>query len=362
MRSRTVVVKVGSNVLANKDGSLDHKVLESIVEQLSRLKELGARVVLVSSGAVASGRSFLQNSFCTGDAVERRQVLAAVGQVSLIAEYQRLFYEKGLYSAQILATKEDFRDRYHYLCMRSCIEAMLHERVVPIVNENDVVAVDELMFTDNDELAGLLASMIGADDLYILSSVDGLFTADPKSADSRFIAVVEEGCRQWEKYTASGTRSEFGRGGMHTKCRVASRMAELGIATFFANGRKEQMILSLFERRENCVSTYFVPAKKKSAVKKWIAHEKGREKGVVLINPCAVQILRDNKKACSLLPVGITDVQGNWEKGDILCIRSEKLDLVGFGRAQYSAKVAKEHIGKKGERPLVHYDYLYVEV
>ncbi len=222
-----LVIKIGTNVIAREDGLLDLTNISHLVDQIAAIKQGGSDVILVSSGAVGAGRSLFEVPEGMSRVV-RRQVLSAIGQIRLMEIYRQLFANHGLFCAQVLATKEDFQGRTHYINMKNCFQALLRDKVVPIVNENDVVSVDELMFTDNDELAGMVASMTNAQSLIILSSVDGLLSAPPGAPDSRVIPTIEPGDKQWLKVIAP-SRSSFGRGGMHTKFRIAQKAAKVGM-------------------------------------------------------------------------------------------------------------------------------------
>src|SRR6201985_3045499 len=176
---KRVIVKIGSNVITNEDGLPKTKHISHLVEKKAAIKKQGIEVTLVSSGAVASGRSLISVSE-KADAVAARQLLASIGQVKLINTYSALFEQYDMLCSQILVTQEDFRDRLHYLNMRNCLEVLLQHQVIPVVNENDVVSVTELMFTDNDELAGLIASMLNAQALICLTNVEGIYEGEPK--------------------------------------------------------------------------------------------------------------------------------------------------------------------------------------
>ena len=212
-----IVVKIGSNVLTRKDGTLDVTRLSHIVDQVTELRRAGAEIVLVSSGAVASGRGELRGLSGTSDldSLSARQLFSAVGQAKLINRYYELFREHGLHCGQVLATKENFDRRRHYLNQQHCILTMLSAGVIPIVNENDTVSVTELMFTDNDELSGLIATMIGATDLVILSNIDGLYTGNP--ADSASVLIPEVLPGQEIDADVSVVRSSLVRVGMSSK-------------------------------------------------------------------------------------------------------------------------------------------------
>ncbi len=352
-----VVVKVGTNVLTRPDGLLDMTSISNLVDQIADLKKMGVSVILVSSGAVGAGRSLLPLKEQTNKVV-RRQVLSAIGQVRLMEIYREFFLNHGLFCAQVLATKEDFRDRRHYLNMKNCFQALLRDQVVPVVNENDVISVTELMFTDNDELAGLVAAMTNAEGLIILSSVDGVLDGSPDDADSQVIREIEPGDSKWEKYILP-SRSSFGRGGMHTKFRIAGKAAKVGIATYIANGRRENVLVRIIQGDK--IGTLFRPKEGVSGFKKWMAYNESTPKGKVRINAGAEEALRSPDRVTSLLPVGIEAVIGAFEKGDIIHILNEDETLIGWGVAQYDVEKARANLGKKGKKALVHYDYLYVE-
>ena len=350
---RLIVIKVGTSVITNDDGLLNSAVLRHIVDQVCELKKQGTHVILVSSGAMAAGRALLKSSG-KEESVGKRQMLAAVGQASLMGEYLEAFKDRGYLCAQVLTTKEDFRTRRHYLNMKNCFAALLEDGVVPIVNENDVISVEELMFTDNDELAGLITSMVDADILLLLTSVEGL--REGSIEDGTIISVIEPGSAVWKSHITSDT-SAFGKGGMRTKCGIAAKLAGSGIAVHIVSGRTHNVVLDALSGKK--IGTHFLPDRKASTVKRWIAHAEGTEKGRVTVNKRTVDILRSGE-AVSLLPVGIVAVEGEFEKDDIIRIVSERGEMIGLGKAKYNAERVKELLGKKGEKPLVHYDYLYI--
>ncbi|MEO1625555.1 MAG: glutamate 5-kinase [Bacteroidota bacterium] len=352
-----IVVKVGTNVLTRADGLLDITAISQLVDQLAIIKQQGAQIILVSSGAVGAGKAVVQLKGRLHPVVNR-QVYAAVGQIKLMNIYLDLFANYDLYCAQVLATKEDFRDRIHYLNMKECFQALLRDQIIPIVNENDVISVSELMFTDNDELAGLIASMINADSLIILSNVDGIFDGHPDLPESRLIPFVQAGDKK--HLAAIGpARSTFGRGGMQTKARIAQKAASVGITTYIANGKRPGILRNILKGEFR--GTTFVAKEQISNVKKWIAYNELDKKGSVLINEGASRVLCDHQKISSLLPVGIVQVEGAFEKGDIIQINCEQQGYIGMGIAQYSAQTAQSYQGQKGKKALVHYDYLYIE-
>ncbi|MEG1552918.1 MAG: glutamate 5-kinase [Kiritimatiellia bacterium] len=237
-----VVVKIGSNVLTRPDGRLSIARIAALVDEVDLLKSAGHDVLIVTSGAVAAGRA--QTTLPKdADRVVRRQVLSAVGQAILIDTYRALFDTVGRTVGQILVTKSDFSTAEHASNMRQCLCALWSYGIIPVVNENDTVSVESLMFTDNDELAGLLASLLHADLLVILSSIDGLYDGDPEQPNARLIRNVSPE----DDFSAlvSQTKSSQGRGGMNTKLAVAKRSAEQGIPCVIANGTRPHVLCAL---------------------------------------------------------------------------------------------------------------------
>ena len=354
---RKLVVKIGTNVLAREDGLLDITSISHLADQIAAIKEAGTEVILVSSGAVGAGRSLFEVPEGMSKVV-RRQVLSAIGQVRLMEIYRQLFANHGLFCAQVLATKEDFQGHTHYNNMKNCFLALLRDKVVPIVNENDVVSVSELMFTDNDELAGLVAAMTNAQALIILSSVDGLLSAPPGESGSQVIREIPYDDKQWLK-AITPSKSSFGRGGMHTKFRIAQKAAKVGITTIIANGRRANILSDIL--KGDFIGTRFLPAESLSNVKKRLAYHESESKAAVYINSGAETALCSTEKASSLLPVGITRIEGDFQKGDIVRIFNAEGQPVGLGQAQYGSDTARQYMGQQGKRALVHYDYLYIE-
>ena len=355
-RYKRIAVKVGSNVLTQRDGTLDVTRMSAIVDQVAMLHKAGVEVILISSGAVASGRSLVHTTRKL-DAVDQRQLFSAVGQVILINRYYDLFHQKGLTCGQVLTTKESFSSRRHYLNQKNCMTVMLENGVIPVVNENDTISVTELMFTDNDELSGLIATMMGAEALFLLSNIDGIYDGHPNDPSARVIREIQPEV-DLKQYIAD-EKSSFGRGGMLTKCNIARKVAEEGIPVIIANGKKDFILTDLMDEAQNVLCTRFKPTKKASAVKKWIAHSDGFAKGEIHINEgCCVAL---NQKATSVLPVGITRIEGNFERGDIVGIFDATGNQIGVGKAQYGSETARDVIGKKGEKPLIHYDYLFLD-
>ncbi len=351
---RKVVIKIGSNVLTREDGLPDNERIAHLVAQLSAIKKQGIDVVVVSSGAVAAGRSLIKIQE-KQNTVAARQLLASIGQIKLINTYMQLFEEQKLLCSQVLVTKEDFRDRMHYLNIKNCLEILLQHHVIPVVNENDVVSVTELMFTDNDELAGLIAAMLNADALIILSNVDGIYNGDPKTPGTHVIEKIKPGGQNLASFIMTA-KSGFGRGGMVTKLSMAQKTAKLGIPVHIANGRKDNIITDVLA--DKVIHTHFEAEKITSGKKKWIAHSENSATGVVKLNLGAQQALMSGK-ASSLLPVGIIELRSEFMKGDIIKLIGEDEQLIGLGIAEYGIDKARERMGQKGQKPLVHYNYFY---
>jgi glutamate 5-kinase len=354
-KTNTVVIKIGSNVLTMEDGSPDLNRMTNLVDQMVFLLEKGIKVVLVTSGAVAFGRKSLPLNPKT-DAISKKQIWASVGQIELIRHYKELFSSHGHPIAQLMVTKEDFRDRTHYLNMKNCLDGLLKGKVVPVINENDAVAVTELMFTDNDELAGLVAAMVDADGLLLLTNVDGIYKGHPSDPASELITFVGQKMPDLSQYISTH-KSSFGRGGMLTKMTIAKKSANLGIEVLIANGKKDKVLIEYYKQELKC--TYFEPGKSRANQKKWIAHSENYSKGEVTINEGAEKALLSDK-ITSLLPIGILSINGDFLKGDIIRIVSPSGKRLGLGKAEHNATIAREKIGLSGQKPLVHYDYLYI--
>jgi glutamate 5-kinase len=254
--NKRIVIKVGSNVLTRQDGKLDVTRMSAIVDQIAWLRKQGHEVILVSSGAVACGRRELTVEHAL-DSVEQRQLFSAIGQVKLVGLYYDLFREYGIHVGQVLTMKENFQPGEQYQNQRACMTVMLENDVLPIVNENDTVSVTELMFTDNDELSGLIAQMMKADTLILLSNIDGIYDGHPDDDASRIIPRVEPG-RDLSQYIKE-EKSAFGRGGMHSKYTTASKVQQAGIRVIIANGERDDILVHLMEHPETTPHTEFTP-------------------------------------------------------------------------------------------------------
>ncbi len=353
----TIVVKIGSNVITRADGTLDVTRMSALVDQVAELNKKGNRVILVSSGAVAAGRNEITPSHKL-DTVSARQLYSAIGQAKLINRYYELFRDHGLVCGQILTTKEGFGSRTHYLTQKHCMEVMLAQNVIPIINENDTTSVTELMFTDNDELSGLVAAMMNAEKLIILSNINGIYDGNPSDPASSVIREIEPTVTDLSNVVVAG-KSKFGRGGMLTKSRIALKAASEGIEVIIANGKRDNILHDVLENPE-ALCTRILPGERVNSVKKWIAHSHDFVKGKLFVNKGAAESLTDPERATSLLPIGITGIDGSFEKGDLVAIATEDGNIIGLGCSEYTSENLRNAIGCKGVKPAVHYDYLYI--
>lgn len=358
LRYKKVTIKIGSNVLTRKDGTLDFTRMSALVDQIAELYKKGVEIVLVSSGAVAAGRNKVLADKL--DAVSSRQMFSAVGQVKLLNRYYMLFRDHGIVCGQVLTTKESLGKRDHYLNQRNCMRVMLDNGVIPIVNENDAISVTELMFTDNDELSGLIATMMDDEALIILSNINGIYDGNPTDPESRVIKEVLPEKRDLSEYIQIG-KSSYGRGGMQTKTNIASKVADEGLEVIIANGKKDDILTDLFDTDKDTLCTRFVASSEPvSSIKRWIAHSEGFAKGKIYVNEKCAQTLKESESAVSILPIGVESIEGEFEKDDIVLIFGNDGKQIGVGRTQYNSDEAEKIIGKKGKKPIVHYDYLYL--
>ncbi len=250
---KRLIVKIGTKVLSQEDGMLDTVFLEHMGEQIVQLRKRGIQIVVVTSGAVGAGRSVLSLEDITSEVVQK-QVFAAVGQVKLMTTYASFFEKQGYHCAQVLATKEDFRDEVHYKNMQNCFEGLLLDNVIPIVNENDVVATTELLFTDNDELAGLVAEQLNADTLVILTSTEGVLDDQKQTIPEVTVSNIDTVAAYINPDTSTA-----GRGGMTSKFAVATGLARKGIEVHIVNGKRESVLLEVIEGKN--IGTRFVSQK-----------------------------------------------------------------------------------------------------
>jgi len=356
----TLVIKIGTAALSGADGTPDARLLGALVAEMVALKQAGHQVILVSSGAVGTGRALIkkQTPLQRCDTVVERQILASLGQARLMSLYQELLTPHHLLASQILLTKQDFRSRRHHKVMENLFAALRQQpHILPIINENDSVTVDELMFTDNDELAGLLAAMMNADRLMILSHIAGVYDRPPDEAGASIIPLID-----FAKKTGipAGTRgkSQTGRGGMESKLGMARKLAGMGIRTHVAAARDATIITRLL--RDEPVGTTIAPMPdKRNAVKRWLASETLKPRATVTANACLTNILRKPDAAISLLPVGLTKIHGEFDKGDLVQIVDEAGKPLALGVARCDQSALCPMLGKKNQPVFIHYDQLH---
>jgi len=343
-RAKRVVVKVGSNVLT-QDSGLNLRAIGSISRQICRLTERGVEVILVSSGAMALGvRKIGLNR--RPDEIPKRQAVAAVGQAGLIMEYEKSFGRYHKKVAQILLTSDDLSNRKRYLNGRNTLLTLLDWKVVPIINENDTVAVEEIKLGDNDNLAAMITLLMDADILINLTDIDGLFTRDPRTnPDARLIPEVSTIGKNIEKI-AGDIPGALGTGGMHSKITAARKVTAAGIPMIIAQGEKKDVLLRLFDGEAH--GTFFVPKTEKLASRKcWIAFSL-KPKGAIYIDDGAADAIL--KRGKSLLPSGIVSVEGEFGVGAPVEFKNDEHSTLGTGLVNYSAADIRKIMGLQTSR------------
>ncbi len=339
--ARRIVVKIGSALLTDaQTGALKTQWLASLLDDISRLKKTGREVVLVSSGAVAIGRFALGikgNKF----KLEQAQASAAVGQIGLAHAYQQLAQERGLVAAQILLTLANTEERRHYLNARQTLETLLRLNALPVVNENDTVATNEIRYGDNDRLSARVASMVSADCLVLLSDVDGLYTAPPsENPNATRLAIVSEITPEIEAM-AGDAGSALSKGGMKTKVEAAKIARGSGCHMVIASGKIENPLAAI---ADGAACTWFIaPSDPITAKKSWLSGQL-EPKGELVVDDGARRALENGK---SLLPAGVTEVSGTFDRGDAVIIRANDGHELGRGLSAYAIEDAKQIIGKK---------------
>jgi glutamate 5-kinase len=362
--ARRIVVKVGSSLVTNEGRGIDAEAIGTWCRQLAALAQDGREVIMVSSGAIAEGMKRLGWATRPKE-LHELQAAAAVGQMGLAQMYETKLSEHGLGSAQVLLTHADLADRERYLNARSTLLTLLSHKVVPVINENDTVVTDEIKFGDNDTLGALVANLVEADALVILTDQKGLYSADPrKDANARFIDVATAGDPALEQM-AGGAGSSIGRGGMITKVLAAKRAAGSGANTVVAWGRETDVLVRLSQGES--IGTLFVATTAKVAARKqWMADHL-QLRGAVVIDDGAVAKLRDEGK--SLLPIGMTEVVGEFHRGDVIAVRNLQGQDVARGLANYASSEARRIarkpssefealLGFTGEPEMIHRDNL----
>jgi glutamate 5-kinase len=334
--ARRIVVKVGSSLVTNEGRGVDAEAIGNWARQLAALAQQGREVIMVSSGAIAEGMKRLGWTSRPRE-VHELQAAAAVGQMGLVQMYESRLSEHGLHSAQLLLTHADLADRERYLNARSTLNTLLALRVIPVINENDTVVVDEIRFGDNDTLGALVANLADADAYVILTDQRGLYAEDPRrNPEARFIDEATAGDPALEAM-AGGAGSTIGRGGMLTKVLAAKRAAGSGTSTVIAWGREPDVLLRL-AAGERIGTALIAGTPKRAARKRWMVDHL-QLRGAVAVDEGAVAKLRDEGK--SLLPIGVHEVTGDFVRGDVIAVRTLAGQEVARGLANYSAAEAR---------------------
>ncbi|MDP2786331.1 MAG: glutamate 5-kinase [Sulfurimicrobium sp.] len=335
--SKRLVVKVGSSLVTNSGTGLDHTAIANWAAQIAQLKEMGREVVLVSSGAVAEGMQRLGWKK-RPSAVHELQAAAAVGQMGLVQVYETCFRQHGLHTAQILLTHDDLSDRKRYLNARTTLRTLLELNVIPIINENDTVVTDEIRFGDNDTLAALVTNLIEADTLVILTDQSGLFSADPrKDPTATLIQEARAGDPELEKM-AGGAGSDIGRGGMLTKILAAKRAMRSGAHTIIASGREQDVLVRLAQGE--AIGTQLIAETMPIAARKqWLADHLQVRGRVMLDEGAAKALCKEGK---SLLPIGVYDLSGDFERGEVVTCVDRNGREIARGLINYAAGEARK--------------------
>jgi len=362
-QARCWVVKVGSSLVTNNGLGLDQQAIAKWAEQLAAMQKAGTKVVLVSSGAVAEGvlRLGLKQR---PRSLQQQQAAAAVGQMGLVQAYESCFMRYGVHAAQILLSHEDLSDRTRYLNARSTLTALLDMAVVPVVNENDTVATDELCFGDNDTLAALVANLINADVMVILTDQNGLYQSDPR-LDSSAPLVEEASATDPSLASMAGEGTSLGKGGMQTKLSAARLAARSGTHTLIVNGREDKVLQRLVQG-DKLGTLLYAGSEPVAARKQWLAGQL-KVKGQLILDEGAVKVLRHSGK--SLLAVGITEVGGKFSRGDVVACLTQSGTELGRGLVNYTAAEVRklqgnssgkieQLLGYAGEEEVIHRDNL----
>ncbi len=363
--AKRIVVKVGSNILTARN-TLNTSVIESISRQICILIDRGVEVLLVSSGAMAAGLRRMRLDK-RPDEIPQRQAISAIGQSGLMYAYEEAFGRCDKKVAQILLTSEDLNNRERYLNARNALYALLAWKVVPIINENDTVKVEEIKLGDNDNLSAMITLLMDADFLINLTDIDGLYTKDPRTwKDAQLIPEVTTYKKEIEAY-AGEIPGALGTGGMLSKIRAARKVTAAGVPMIIAKGSKPDILVQLFEGRRH--GTYFVPKEKKLPRRKcWIAYTL-KPKGSITIDDGAARALLQNGK--SLLPSGIVNVEGEFGQGAAVHFKTHKSQPLGIGLVNYTSseiraiqglKTAqiKDRLGAKPYDEVIHRDNLVI--
>jgi glutamate 5-kinase len=338
---RRIVVKIGSRVLTTEKNDLDRQRIAAIAAEISQLRSKGIEVIVVTSGAVAAGRSML--GVDRPRTIPQKQAAAAVGQPRLMNAYEEALGHFAINTAQMLLTRDDLSDRQRFQNARATIDTLLSCDIVPIINENDTVAVEEIKFGDNDNLSALVTNLSESELLIILTDIDGFYDSDPRTnPDARLVPLVRGITREIEQ-AAGGSGSSVGTGGMATKISAAKKAGRFGIPTIIANGSRESILERLMTGEE--LGTFFLPAGESlNRRKHWIAYTL-RPRGRIIVDAGAAKVLRQHGK--SLLPSGMVAVEGEFERGACVRIVAKDGSEIGRGLADYSSRECLMILGRQ---------------
>jgi len=350
---KRIVVKVGSSMLASNHGGLDNKIIEELVNQICSLVASGKEVILVSSGAIASGLAEMGLKVRPQD-LSSLQAAASIGQSILMQRYNDYFKKNKVSCAQVLLTWEDFCQRQRYLNARNTVSKLLGYKIVPIINENDAVSTDEIKFGDNDKLSALVANLVEADLLILLSDVDGLY----RTKKDDIISVVEQLTDEIKKLAKGTDKKLISRGGMISKLEAVEIATQAGIPCVIANGKTKDSLAKILDSQD--IGTLFLPKKDKLiARERWIAFGT-KSKGKIIVDDGAREALV--KKGKSLLCPGVIDLDGKFTSGDMVSIVDKNHREFARGICNYSSTELKNIKGCKGKEEVIHRDDLVITV
>jgi len=340
--AKRIVIKIGSSIITDEKNIIDDTFLKHLAEQVYKLKKKNKEIIIVSSGAVAAGMMVLKMKE-KPKGISEKQALAAFGQGYLIAKYNDVFNKYNMLVAQVLLTSEDIANRKRYLNAKNTLENLISKDIIPIINENDTVATNEIKLGDNDNLSAEVACLIDADLLIILSDVEGFYDKNPQQfKDANIIDTVTDVNKYLKKVT-SKTGTAVGTGGIFTKLQAAKKVMIMGIPCVLAKGKQQNVITKIL-KGEN-IGTFFIPLKKSISHKKYFIAFNVKPKGKIFIDDGAAEALL--KKGKSLLPSGILSATGNFDIGDVVEIEDKKKNVIARGLVNYSRVELDKIKGKK---------------
>ena len=372
---KRILVKIGTQLITNKNKNIDESIIETIVDQVSILIKKNIQVLIVTSGAVASGKSILKSQKSDLNISKKtltyKQTLASLGQAPLINLYSKYFQKHNLIVGQALISRSDLQNRLGYLNIRNTLENLMNQKAIPIINENDVVSVDELqgdVYGDNDRLSAMIANAVDADLLILLGEIEGIFTSDPKfNNNAKLINSIDE--INEEIINISGeTNDDVGSGGMKSKIEAASLATKSGAKVVIASGKLDNVILKIIEG-QNIGTTINSSGKKLESKKRWLSTGIYESKGIVIVDEGATKAILE--KGASLLPAGILSIEGDFYRGDIISIKSNSGTIFAWGISNYPSNDIKlikgkgsknitELINKRYEPEIIHRDNLVI--